>query len=163
MSMLDLQKDEDFLNLLKTIMNKQGDKDNINFFTYIAPKMCFPNNGYAQVKNLFVLHTLKFIKIDQLFIILDNLDHDLQKELLDYIANKYNFTLSYKAEAESSNSENIKDLLLSFTSQNGRLVDKFFESFSDENLSTKELKELLSQIYVFRAGLVLLEGRLKKL
>ena len=163
MSMLDLEKDEHFLDLLKTIMTKQGDKHNINFFRYIAPKMCFSNNGYAQVKTLFVLHTLKFLKLDQLFIILDNLDNDLQKELLDYIANKYNFTLSYKAETKETTPNNIKDLLLSYSTQNGNLISNFFSASLDGHIDEKEKAELLKQAYAFRSSLILFEKSLERL
>ena len=162
MSMSELLKDKTFTTLINYIMTKQGDVTSICFFSYISAKLGFTTSGYKQVKNLLTADD-KFLKLDQLFIILDNLDNDLQKELLDYIANKYNFTLSYKAETKETTPNNIKDLLLSYSTQNGNLISNFFSASLDGHIDEKEKAELLKQAYAFRSSLILFEKSLERL
>lgn len=159
MLMRDLLKDVTFIELINKIMNKQGDLKSINFFSYIAPKIGFDSKGYSQVKNMLVPYENKFLKVDQLFIILDNLDHELQKELLDYIANKYDFTLSYSATASKSN-DSITDLLLSFSVDNGDIVSSFLDFNSDGCVDENEKEKLKMKSYLFRSRLLQFENSL---
>ena len=161
MSMKDLIKDVTFIELINKVMNKQGDLKSINFFSYIAPKIGFDSKGYAQVKNMLVPYENKFLKLDQFFIILDNLNHELQKELLDYIANKYDFNLSYSATASKSN-DSIKDLLLSFSVNNGDIVSSFFDFNSDGCFDKSEKEQLKMMSYMFRSRLIEFENSLKE-
>lgn len=105
--------------------------------------------------------TTRFLKADDLLFILDNLDTFHRKIILDYIASKYDFVLSNKANTKNETSlENIKDLLLSFSSQNGLLIDNFFNFSNDNNIDEFEKAELKKQSYAFRSLLVQFENSL---
>lgn len=160
MKMHELEKDTKFLDLLTTNMNIQGHRRNITYFQYIAPKLGFANNEYTQLKNMFVPYSLKFLKLDQLFIILNDLDSDLTKNILDYISKKYNFTLSYKATPSIIQYESMKDSLISFSINNGELSNDFFNAIKDDKLTPDEITILKKRIYDFRSALVQFENEL---
>ena len=110
--------------------------------------------------NLINFNTGKYLKVDELLLILDNAGTH-QKILLDYLCSKYNFTCSHIARTQTSSTDNIKDLLLSIGAQSGDIFKSFLEYSQDNDLSSQEIKELIKISYQSRALLNEFESNLK--
>ncbi len=102
----------------------------------------------------------KYLRIEELFIILNTLDKPQQKIILDYICNKYDFQCLDTADTKKSN-QSLETLLLSITATNGDLSKEFISSMEDGNISEHEEDTLNSIAYQLRSLLRTFEGRIK--
>lgn len=102
----------------------------------------------------------KYLRIEELFIIIGSLDKPQQKIILDYICNKYDFQCLDTAETKESN-QSLETLLLSVTATNGDLSKKFIESMEDGQISEQEEQGLNSIAYQLRSLLRTFEARIK--
>lgn len=103
----------------------------------------------------------KSFKITDLELILDNLDQPHQKLILDYLCNRYGFVCSESAEANKTNNDNIKDMLIVLSAKNGNLANCYINSIEDNILSDEEIEVLLSLSYETRQKLINFETTLK--
>lgn len=129
---------------------------------YLANKLHFKgNNANSQYTNLLQPFNEKYIKVDELFLLLDNLGTH-KKIIIDYICNKYDYTCSIKANNTNCSNDNIKDLLLSIGGSNGHLFNSFLDYSKDKILDKKETNNLIKTSYQTRALLNQFENDLKE-
>ena len=116
-----------------------------------------------ELNNYFNTFENKFFRIEELFIILDVFEVEQQKIILDYIADKYDFVLTTKAEA-SKHDFNLDKSLLNINAITGALNLKYIEYKTNDNiLDDLEIENLLSESYHVRQALVNYENKLRGL
>lgn len=116
-----------------------------------------------ELNNYFNAYENKFFRIEELFIILDVFELEQQKLILDYIADKYNFVLTTKAES-SKNDFNLDKSLLNINALTGALNLKYIEYKTNDNILDEiEIENLLSESYHARQALVNYENKLRGL
>jgi len=143
-----LQKSQDFIKTLKFSLLQFENEFNITANQHIANKLGFKTS--AQFTNLLQPFNEKYMKVDELFIILDNIDGH-SKHILDYLCNRYNLVASPKATTVPNNIDNTKDLLLSIGGSNGSLFNDFLLSIQDKHLDLEEIENLEKKAYQTRA------------
>ena len=155
-----LNKDIGFLKALDFAFlefESQFGKSATKFF---SQKIGF--NTSNQLSNKIQHFSIAHLNIDEVFIILDNLGKH-KKIILDYICDKYDYVCSPKAKNEQATKyENIKDLLLKVTGNNGCLVNDFTDFNIDDELDKNELLALKKRSYGSRSTLVQFELELDK-
>ncbi|BFU77168.1 hypothetical protein ALC152_03830 [Arcobacter sp. 15-2] len=154
-----LIKNQDFIKTLKFSLLQFENEFNITANQHIANKLGFKTS--AQFTNLLQPFNEKYMKVDELFLILDNLDTH-SKHILDYICHRYGFVCSSKATAENNTIDNTKDLLLSIGGSNGSLFNDFLLSIQDKHLDLEEIENLEKKAYQTRALLNQFEHDLKE-
>lgn len=162
-SFSNIPKDELLINKIRLACNqfetsfnlKRGDARNI-----IIKKL-----GLKSVKELnnYFTTSEKYLRVEQLFLILDIFETEQQKIILDYIANKYNFVLSCSA-ADSNDTLNPDFSIFNINAVSGTLNQKYFEYKNNDNLLDElEIENLLSQSYHVRQSLINFENNLRGL
>jgi len=154
-----LQKSQDFIKTLKFSLLQFENEFNITANQHIANKLGFKTS--AQFTNLLQPFNEKYMKVDELFLVLDNLDTH-SKHILDYICHRYGFVCSPKATIEKNTIDNTKDLLLSIGGSNGSLFNDFLLSIQDKHLDLEEIENLEKKAYQTRALLAQFEHDLKE-
>lgn len=115
------------------------------------------------LNNYFNAYENKFFRIEELFIILDVFELEQQKLILDYIADKYNFVLTTKAESTKQDF-NLDKSLLNINALTGALNLKYIEYKTNDNILDEiEIENLLSESYHARQALVNYENKLRGL
>ncbi len=112
--------------------------------------------------NNYFTNSDKYLRIEQLFLILDIFEIEQQKLILDYIANKYNFILSNNA-IDSNISLNPDFSIFNINAVAGMLNQKYFDYKKDNNLDELEIENLLNQSYLVRQSLSNFENNLREL
>lgn len=92
----------------------------------------------------------KYLRVEELFIILENLETSSQKIILDYINTKFGFVCSEAAKPIEDNSS-LETLLLKITSTNGEFTKEFLKAVEDGEIDEYENKKLNDIAYVFRS------------
>lgn len=114
-----------------------------------APKFLNPNDEQKQ------------LKVIDLLAILDNLDDEHRKIILDNLCQKYNFQcLSTSPGVKTS--QNLEHILLNITSTNGDLSKEFLLSIQDNNIDKQEKEKLNKIAYDLRSLLRTFENRINK-
>ena len=154
-----LNKNQDFLKTLKFSLLQFENEFNITANQHISSKLGFKTS--SQFTNLLQPYNEKYMKVDELFLTMDNLGNH-NKHILDYFCNRYDYVCSPKAKQLNSTIDNTKDLLLSIGGANGSLFNDFLDSIKDENLDLKEIENLEKKAYQTRALLTQFEHDLKQ-
>ena len=154
-----LIKNQDFIKTIKFSLHQYQNEFNITANQHISNKLGFKTP--SQFINLLQPYNEKYMKVDELFLVLDNLDIHT-KPVLDYICNKYDYVCIPKATAESNTIDNTKDLLLMIGGANGNLFNEFLESIQDKILDFEEIESLEKKAYQTRALLNQFEHDLKE-
>jgi len=156
-----IPKNQDFLKALKLATHEFKQEHNVTDL-YFADKLHFKSkNSQIQYNNLLQLFNEKYIKVDELIILLDNLGSH-NKIILDHLCNKYGYVCSLKATNETiTKSENIKDQLIAIGGSNGTLFSNFIDYNSDNKLDKTEIKDLMATAYRTRALINQFEDDLK--
>jgi len=103
-----LNKNQDFLKTLKFSLLQFENEFNITANQHISSKLGFKTS--SQFTNLLQPYNEKYMKVDELFLTMDNLgDHN--KHILDYLCNRYGYVCSLSATKEISN-DNFQDIFL---------------------------------------------------
>lgn len=116
-----------------------GRRHNLTARQHFAPKLGYSGaNGEIQLGTALNCTTYnpinpKPLSIDQLAILLDELGAD-QKIILDAIAKQCDGVFTYGASASGTNSESLKDELLTIASFAGSLSAKFLEFKNNDGL-----------------------------
>lgn len=121
--------------------------------------------GLKSVKELnnYFTTSEKYLRVEQLFLILDIFEIDQQKTILDYIANKYNFVLSNNVD-DSFNISNSDNSIFNINSITGQLNQKYFDYKNNDNsLDELEIENLLNNSYLIRQSLINFENNLRSL
>jgi len=154
-----LQKSQDFIKTLKFSLLQFENEFNITANQHIANKLGFKTS--SQFTNLLQPFNEKFLKVDELFICMDNLGTHT-KPILDFICNKYDHVCTPKAIKENNSIDNTKDLLLMIGGANGNLFNEFLHSMQDKKLDLEEIESLVKKSYQTRALLTQFEHDLKE-
>ena len=154
-----LQKNLDFLKTFKFALHQYELEFNITSNQHMADKLGFKSS--SQFTNLLQSYNEKYIKVDELFLCMDNLGNHT-KPILDYMCNKYGYVCTPKATKENNSIDNTKDLLLMIGGANGNLFNEFLHSMQDKKLDLEEIENLLKKSYQTRALLTQFEHDLKE-
>lgn len=103
----------------------------------------------------------KHFKITDLEIILNNLDKEHKKIILDSLCHTHGFICVDSANS-SNNSLNVESLLLKISASNGNLADNFLIALQDGKLTSDEKQSLAHIAYCFRSLLIEFENKLKE-
>jgi hypothetical protein len=159
-----IPKDEKLTSII-TLALKQSDIS-LSLPRGTTRKLVTKNLGLKTTKefnNYLLPFESKYFRIEELFLILDVLENDEQKLILDYIANKYDFILSHAAAA-NTNITNLDNSLFNINSLVGKLNQKYLEyKTSDDKLDELEIENLLSNSYHVRQALIDNENKLRSL
>lgn len=153
-------KNQDFISTLKFALNEFGNEYNVTANTHFANKLHFSTP--SQFINTLLPYENKYLRVDELLIILDNLGQH-SKHILDFLCNRYGYVCSNKASTLELSNDSIKDLLLQVGANNGLLFSNYLESIQDEELDKSEIKKLKSKAYNLRALLNQFENDLDEL
>ncbi len=157
-----IPKNQELLSVIKLSIlefNNEHRTTNLHF----ASKLHFVSaNASIQFNNLLQTFNEKYIKVDELLILCDNLGTH-SKPILDFICNRYGYVCSLRATNETNTKdENIKDLLLAIGGSNGSLFSDYLCFNSDCKLDEKEIKSLIDTAYRTRALINQFEQDLKE-
>jgi len=133
----------DFYKVLKQVLNNYsisiGATTNQHFADVLHIK---GDNKSSAFSNLINVGTGKYLKTNELLLLLDNTPEH-QKPVLDYICNRYGFTCNESAKRLNTNNDNLKDMLLNITANDGALISDFQISIQDEELTIEEIDRQL--------------------
>lgn len=151
-----LNKNIDFLKALNFSFHEFENQTNICASNYLAKKLNY------KTPNEFLNHLQpnsdKYLKVDELFIILDNLGTN-RSYILDFICNKYKFT----AVPEISFSPGVNHLetsILQLPINQGNLFNSYFTSISDKKIDTNEYKKMKDILYILRQNILTFDKQL---
>lgn len=113
------------------------------------PKYLNPND---ETKNL---------KIIDLPLILNNLDNQHKKLILDSICQSHGFVCTVEASKEN-NDKSLENILLRITATNGNLSSEFIEALEDGKISDIENEKLNQIAYQLRSLIRTFEARINK-
>jgi hypothetical protein len=162
-SFSNIPKDEKLINNIRLACNNFE-----NFFGLsrgTARDLIINKLGLKSVKELnnYFTTSEKYLRVEQLFLILDIFETEQQKIILDYIVNKYNFVLSDSA-TDSNIALNPDFSIFNINAVSGTLNQKYFEyKNNDSKLDELEIENLLNQSYLVRQTLVNFENNLRGL
>jgi len=148
------------LDKIKEAIRSFSNRKNVTGYPYFAEKLGFSERrGQDILSKLFSDKTEKYLKVDELIIILDNLEED-RKIILQSLLQRYDYSLVDKYR-NLSNLTDFKDVLLKITAKNGDLINSFYDAISDNKLTPKEKKELQEKIKETYSFLGILDKALK--
>lgn len=151
---------EDFFKSLKLALKNFGVNHNIKESQYFANKLGIDGlNASNMFTALLNAGTGKDLKVRELLHILDNLDHESRKIILDFLASRYDFVLSENLQNSNINFKDLKDLLLKMHINQSDITEEYLNIFSDGVITSVEVKELQSCIYALQAYLREFESR----
>ncbi|MFY9089234.1 hypothetical protein [Arcobacter aquimarinus] len=162
-SFSNIPKDELLINKIRLACNQF--ETSFNLKRGEARNIIIKNLGLKSVKELnnYFTTSEKYLRVEQLFLILDIFETEQQKIILDYIANKYDFVLS-KSANNSNITLNPDFSIFNINAVSGALNSKYFEFKNNDNvLDEEEISNLLEQSYLARQSLVNFEKNLKGL
>jgi len=142
-----LIKNQDFLKSFKFSLLEYQNEFNVVSNQHFSNKLGFKNP--SQFTNLTNEYSEKYIKVDELFLIMDNLGTHT-KPILDFMCNRYGFVCTPSAIAENKN-DNFQDIFFDIANINGDLAKAYFEAMKDGVLDEEEHKKIDNLLYQFRA------------
>jgi len=142
-----LTKNQDFLKSFNFALHQYKIEFNVIPNQLLAEKLGFKSS--PQFSNLLQPYNDKYIKVDELFLCMDNLGSHT-KPILDFICNKYGFVCTPSANKEKSN-DNFQDIFLDIANINGEIAKTYLEAMQDGTLDEDERKQLDKLLYQFRA------------
>lgn len=155
-----IPKNEDFIKTLKFSLKQFSDEYNVSAYSYFANKLHFKgDNARHQLSNLFTPANDRYLKVDELFILLNHLD-EYKKPIIDFICNKYGYVCITKKICDFPGIEKLKDIVLEINSQTGLLTHYFNEAMKDNEIDSIERDDLKKKIKSSIEFLTLLENRL---
>ncbi len=156
-------KDDKFLNILKLAFIS-FEKDN-NLPRGEIRKEISKDLGFstvAQFNKIFDIFEDRYLKLDELFIIINTLDIKQQKMILDYVNKKFNFICTYNAN-DNNSINNIDNSMFNINALIGSLNQEYLIAKEDNNLTEFEINELVDKSYLARQALINNENKLKSL
>lgn len=155
-----IQKDINLLNKIKEAINTFSFRKNIQGYKHFAEKLFFTSiNKDKQFSNLLNSSNEKYLKLDEFLLLLNSLEEE-KEIILEHLVNRYDYTL-VKRNHTILNIDDLKDVLLQLTSQNGQLITAFYEATKDNYLSIKEKEELREKMREAYSFLGILEKALQ--
>lgn len=154
-TMQDLYKDKIILDAIKSAISSFGKKNSLNGIKYFADELGFNgDNGNAQLHNrLSETNQQKYLKLEELFLIMSHMDKEDKKTIIDAIANKFGFYVAQGAEGKPIGSINIEAVIsmgvLDVGGTYGALSEEALEDLKDGNIDDKEalrLKKTLKEL-----------------
>ncbi len=157
-----------FYKAIDKAINAFGSRHNITARQHFAPMLGYSgNNGTIQVGTALNYTTYndaapKPFSIDQLAILLEELGPD-KKIILDAIAKSCDGVFNFNEDCNKTNSESLKDELLTIAGFAGSLSSKFLEyKLNDGIIDEFEADDLERIAYETRTHLIAFEDMVKK-
>lgn len=151
--MQDIYKDQLVLGAIKTAIYSFAKKNGItNGMDYFADQLGFHgNNRSIQLHNrLSPTNVEKYLKLEELFFIMAQMDQEDKKIILDAIANKYGFYVKEKEEAQKTLGKTIETVVtvsvLEIGSTVGSMDEDVLQAIKDGELDKNEAKRILRSI-----------------
>ena len=153
--MKDLYKDASILDAIKEAVASFGKKNNLNGMDYFADGLGYNGNNRAiQLHNrLSPTNQEKYLKLEELFFVMSQMDKDEQKIILDAFANKFGFFVAKGAEGKPISAINIETIIsmgvLDVGGTYGALSEEALENLKDGDIDDKEalrLKKTLKEL-----------------
>lgn len=146
--MQNIYKDGILCDTIKEAIGSFGKKNGTNGMEYFAEQL-----GYHGVNKSIQLHNRlspanneKFMKLDELFFIMKQMDKDEQKSIVDEIANKYGFYIALAAEGKAIKTINLEAsvslAMFEVGGTFGALADEMAMDLQDGVISEAEAKRL---------------------
>jgi len=158
-----IPKNLEFLKALKLSTHEFKQEHNVTDL-YFANKLHFKSkNAQIQYNKLLQPFNDKYIKVDELLLLLESLGSH-NKIILDFLCDRFGYVCSTKAKDETIiEIESIKDQLLKIGGSNGTLFSNFINYNSDNKLDIDEIDDLLNISYRTRAMINQFEHDLKRM
>jgi len=153
-----LQKDQNFLKSFNFALHQYQLEFNVTANQHLANALGFKSP--SQFINLLQPYNEKYIKVDELFLCMDNLGKHT-KPILDFICNKYDYVCTPKAVIDNCTLDDVRDSMINIGAINGAVFSSFLDGTSDNNYDSNEIQKTLDLIYKEREQLVCLENKLK--
>lgn len=145
-----IPKDIKLLKIINLALHEFGNEFSVTSSKYFAIKTFFKGlNASAQFTNLLQPHNEKYLKVDELLLILDNLGTH-KKIILDELCSRYGYICSSSAP-DTNTDNNFEKLFLDVANVNGKISAKYLEAIKDGNIDNEEKKQLDNLLYQFRA------------
>jgi hypothetical protein len=154
---------EDFFKNLKVALHNFSVEHNVTTNQYFADVLNIQGvNKHQMFASLLNPNTGKDLKVRELILLLDNLTPDTQKIVLDFLARRYNFTVSESATPANS-AEHLKDILLNINSISGDVSKEYLLAIRDNEITKSEVDNISKLLYQARAVIKEFELKLQGL
>lgn len=146
--MQDIYKNPLLLEAIKRAIVAFGDRNGLNGMDYFAERLGFNGKNRAiQLHNrLSLTNQEKYIKLEELTAIMDEMDQEEQKIILEAFANKYGFFVKEKDEAPKVVGATLETVVTMSTFDMagtfGVINDDVFEAIKDGKVDKKEARRI---------------------
>ena len=106
-------------------------------------------------------NTTHFLTLEEFETIADFTNGNLK--VAEYFANKENAVVYVLPDISGQDEEALLDSFVGITHKLGTLSDEFLKSYSDGNITTKELKDLIVEIHKVEQALLVHKETLKRI
>lgn len=146
---MQIYKDERISAAIKEAIGVFGKKNSFNGMDYLAEQLGFNGQNRAVQLNNHITHTNieKDLKLTMFFAIMDQMDQDEQKIVLDAFANKYGFYVKEKEEGEKQALVALETIVTVGTLELGGTLgvinDDVVQAIMDGKINRDEAKRIL--------------------
>lgn len=145
-------KDERIAEAIKTAIRNFSKKNNLNGMDYFAEQFGFGGKTPSVQLHNHIYHEniQKDLKLTMLFSIMNPMDQEDQKVILDALANKYGFFVKEKEKAQKQEGKTIETIVtisvLDIGSTVGSMDEDILQAIKDGELDKNEAKRILRSI-----------------
>jgi len=162
--MHNIYKDPFLYDIIKENITIFGKKNDINGVSYMAEVLglCGKSKNIQLYKRLSSNETTKFIKLDELLIMLNEMDKEEQKNILDAIVGKFGFFIKSAPKADEATpvEESMQIGVLEVQGMLGLLADEVIYDLEDGVIDEKEAKRIKHIAVDMRKKLRAIEDKL---
>jgi hypothetical protein len=151
-----LQKNQDFIKTLQFAFHEFETAHNVTASQYFSNKLNYKTPN--QFLNNFQPFNETYLKVDELFIILDNLGAN-RSYILDFICNKYKFTAVPQLDLDLGIVA-LENSILQLPINQGNLFNSYFTSISDKKIDTAEYKKMKDILYILKQNILTFDKQL---
>lgn len=147
--MQDIYKDQLVLEAIKMAITNFGKKNTLHGMDYFSEQLGYHgNNRSIQLHNrLSSTNQEKYLKLEELFFIMDRMENEEQKTILDTISNKYGFYTKEKEESEKPVVATLEAIItigaLELGGVLGTINDDVIQAIKDGQIDDAEAKRIL--------------------
>lgn len=164
LDMHNIYKDPFLYDIIKENITIFGKKNDINGVSYMAEVLglCGKSKNIQLYKRLSSNETTKFIKLDELLIMLNEMDKEEQKNILDAIVGKFGFFIKSAPKADEATpvEESMQIGVLEVQGMLGLLADEVIYDLEDGVIDEKEAKRIKHIAVDMRKKLRAIEDKL---
>lgn len=144
----DIPKHDFLYEAIKEGIRSFKTRTGFNPIPHIADALDIRGNAQPQLHRLFDLFSDRYLRADELLLIIQTLGEDASV-ILEAIALEYGYTLS-KKELDSVENAPFENRLLSLNTFLGKLSEEYLASITDGEFSREEMKRQLRLLRLLR-------------